>query len=57
MCLLTVKFALSSSIIWYLKKWKPLQNRHTSLSSQPVSNNENVCAVADIVPDPLIASF
>ena len=28
-----------------------------SLSSQTVSNNENVCAVAYIVPDPLIASL
>ena len=28
-----------------------------SLSSQTVSNNENVCAVAYIVPDPLIALF
>ena len=29
----------------------PTKQRHTSLSSQPVSNNENVCAVAYIVPD------
>ena len=40
------------------KKMKtPTKQRHTSLSSQPVSNNENVCVVAYIVPGPLIASF
>ena len=35
----------------------PTKQRHMSLSSQTVSNNENVCAVAYIVPDLLIASF
>ena len=35
----------------------PTKQRHTSLSSQTVSNNENVYAVAYIVLDLRIASF
>ena len=30
----------------------PTKQRHTSLSSQLVTNNKNVCAVAYIIPDP-----